>query len=514
MMDRVYVDKLVLGPPGTGKTTTLLEIVDSRLSAGVPPERIAFLSFTRKAAEEARDRACVKFNFDKDQLPFFRTIHSLAYRILGVTTADLFSRDHARALGSALGINLSYIQTGYSEGTAVPVGGDYGSILLSLHSLSQVCMIPLYEAWQKFSDGLIPFNKLQHFSESYSEYKTSRNLLDFNDMLQNLSKLEDTRHFPVFDTLIVDEAQDLTRLQWAAFKKIAGKAATTIAAGDDDQSIYEWSGADLETFLNIEAMDTQVLNVSHRLNRGVYTRANKILENIHNRYPKPFNPSSEEEGTALNVVSIEELDLLDIEQRWLLLVRNKCFMEDVVNHCHMLSVPYTVVGGNSPINSVALQAIRDWESLRAGKKVTAAAVKSIYSLMRVGDQVARGHKFLPNTEDGDLLTMNELVMYHGLKTREPWFNALVRMGSSDIEYYRLLLKRKERLASRITISTIHGAKGGEEDNVAVFLDQAYRTNKAAQDNPDAEHRVFYVGFTRAKKRLFVVSAKSRCSYSA
>ena len=54
----------VFGPPGTGKTTTLLNRVDEELAKGTPPEKVAFLAFTRKAAYEARDRAAVRFNLD------------------------------------------------------------------------------------------------------------------------------------------------------------------------------------------------------------------------------------------------------------------------------------------------------------------------------------------------------------------------------------------------------------------------------------------------------------------
>ncbi len=58
---------IILGPPGTGKTENLLRIVDRELKNGTPPDRIAFVSFTTKATEEARDRATKKFNLtDKD----------------------------------------------------------------------------------------------------------------------------------------------------------------------------------------------------------------------------------------------------------------------------------------------------------------------------------------------------------------------------------------------------------------------------------------------------------------
>ena len=79
----------IYGPPGTGKTTKLLSIMEEAIADGVSPERIAFLSFTRKAAQEAIDRACIKFNLDEKHFPHFRTLHSLAFRWVGMKTEDV-----------------------------------------------------------------------------------------------------------------------------------------------------------------------------------------------------------------------------------------------------------------------------------------------------------------------------------------------------------------------------------------------------------------------------------------
>ena len=66
--------QIILGPPGTGKTTTLLRIVEDALSRGISPERIAYLAFTRQAANEAKERAMIQFGFDEARFPF--SVHS------------------------------------------------------------------------------------------------------------------------------------------------------------------------------------------------------------------------------------------------------------------------------------------------------------------------------------------------------------------------------------------------------------------------------------------------------
>ena len=74
---------IVLGPPGTGKTTTLLNKVDDYLKH-TDPDKVGYFAFTQKAAYEARERAVKKFNLEEDDLPYFRTLHSLAFRRLGI----------------------------------------------------------------------------------------------------------------------------------------------------------------------------------------------------------------------------------------------------------------------------------------------------------------------------------------------------------------------------------------------------------------------------------------------
>ena len=96
---------IVLGPPGTGKTTTLLNKVDDYLKE-TDPDKVGYFAFTQKAAYEARDRAIKKFNLTEDDLPYFRTLHSLAFRKLGLKKENVMQRRHYVDLGKKLGLKV------------------------------------------------------------------------------------------------------------------------------------------------------------------------------------------------------------------------------------------------------------------------------------------------------------------------------------------------------------------------------------------------------------------------
>ncbi len=96
----------IFGPPGTGKTTKLLNMVDQALSNGVNPQDIAFLAFTRKAAAEAKERAAKRFDLDPDtDLFYFRTLHSLTYKMLNLKEKDLMRGHSSKSSANALGFS-------------------------------------------------------------------------------------------------------------------------------------------------------------------------------------------------------------------------------------------------------------------------------------------------------------------------------------------------------------------------------------------------------------------------
>ena len=99
---------IIFGPPGTGKTTHLLRIVEKELKQNkVPPNRIAYLAFKNQAADEALSRAISQLNYSIKDFMNFRTLHSLAYRELHLREENIMSDEDYRNLSNKLQIKLS-----------------------------------------------------------------------------------------------------------------------------------------------------------------------------------------------------------------------------------------------------------------------------------------------------------------------------------------------------------------------------------------------------------------------
>jgi superfamily I DNA/RNA helicase len=96
----------------------------------------------------------------------------------------------------------------------------------------------------------------------------------------------------------------------------------------------------------------------------------------------------------------------------------------------------------------------------------------------------------------------------------PWFEALVGLPGDRRDYYLACLRRGEKLTKdpRIHINTIHGVKGQEAANVLLMSDMSGRTATSYRLNADNEHRVFYVGITRAEQALHIVMPQSDQAY--
>jgi DNA helicase-2/ATP-dependent DNA helicase PcrA len=494
--------ELILGPPGTGKTTTLLNAVSEQLAKGVPPESIGFVAFTRKASNEAKDRAISQFNLADDRLPYFRTLHSLCFRLLGLDYNQLMKTKDYHNVADLLGLEI-HIRSSWEDHTSV-WGSSEGDRLFFLEQLTRMRMCELRETFERELQYDVSFDSLKLVSRCLKEYKAAKDLADYNDLL---SIFIERGQAPSLRLLIVDEAQDLSALQWKVVEKLAASSDTVMIAGDDDQAIFRWAGADIEQFINLPTPHVRTLNQSYRVPSSIGLFAQAQIERVTQRRPKVWRPRNEEGYLAHDT----DLDYVNFNHdgTWLILARNQYLLQPIQAKCINEGLPYEssvdcLIAGSTG------KAIRAWNRLLDGSRCSVAEALSVYDLMYAKEGYNYGSRAqLAKLEADKTVNLSELVSSYGLKTTQPWHKSLTRMSPIEANYFRVLeLNGKLDVKPNIKLSTIHGAKGGEADHVLLVTDMAGTVYESLHSSSDDEHRVWYVALTRAKKSLGLLKPKT------
>ena len=488
---------VVLGPPGTGKTTYLLNKVEEFLDAGIQPEKLGYVAFTKRAANEALTRAVDKFGYEPKELTYFRTLHSLCYHWLGLTRSDVMARSNLREFSRAIGerINSAW------DGENLMSLKSKGDTMLFLENMARNKCVGVREQWNG-ADSNISWLHFDWFVKNYSNYKQTNFLTDYTDMLE---RFLETKGTPNLEVLIVDEAQDLSALQWRCIEKLAENVKHVYVAGDDDQAIYRWAGADVDYFINLKGKNTY-LNQSYRVPRKVHDIALGVVKRIGNRKEKVWQPKIEE-GSVNYHNSFEHVDISNGD--WLFLARNNYLLNAVEEHLKINGRVYQK-GNKLSVSENLITAIKDWETLRKGASIEAGRIRKVYRYMKVGKGVKRGYKTLKTVRDDLNLNLKQLKTDHGLLVDCIWHECFDLIGNTQREYVISCLRHGEKLlSSKIRLNTIHAAKGGECENVILLTDLANRTWEELYRDPDNECRAFYVGITRTMNNLHIIRGKTR-----
>lgn len=497
--------KKIFGPPGTGKTHALLDIVERMIRAGVKVERIAYITFTTRAQKEAIGRAQKLLNRPINELPYFRTLHSIAYRQLQINRSQLLT-DTKLLEPLAKALHLEFKGSSPSpEGRYDFISADDGDALLAFDHYRRHTGLSIEKAWFRWaleSDANI--FRVRQFVSEYERFKRNDGLLDFTDLLNAELKPLDV------DVVIVDEAQDLSELQWKALRRLAARAKRLYVAGDDDQAIYNWAGASADAFLSLKADATEVLGQSYRVPPEIQRLANEIVSPIRNRQSKQWKPR-ESKGIVNRSNDVENLlaKLSGTDEDTLILYRNHHFGKNVEKLLRTVGAPYTYADvDHVPYVRKWIPAIIAWQRLWSGKSINTASVRAIASAITARNGITTdAKKLLEGVVTEGEWTLEQL-REAGVSATGPWYEALTKIPSYDVQYVRSILRHHGNdgllKTPNIRISTIHAAKGAEAKHVVLMLDMTQKVTKSLWDNPDDERRVWYVGVTRAKERITLV----------
>jgi DNA helicase-2/ATP-dependent DNA helicase PcrA len=284
---------------------------------------------------------------------------------------------------------------------------------------------------------------------------------------------------------------------------LSDRSDRMFVAGDDDQGIYRWAGADINHFVELPG-GSDVLSQSYRIPRSVHTVADSVVQRIRSRQKKIWLPRHEE-GSVERTYDASTVSFGDDE--WLVLAQANYMLDDLAARLTS-SGHYFERKGSPSLKKTVRNAISSWNHLQQspGHEISLKEAVNLYDHMSSGDgRLKRGaKKMLGGADEQDLFTLTVLRQHFGLETQDDtWDMALDRIGDEDRAYATALLNRGINIFEkpRLKLSTIHGAKGGEADNVLLFMDLTGKALKEMEKNPDDAHRVLYVGVTRAKQNL-------------
>jgi len=544
---------VILAGAGSGKTRVLihkvLNLVRNHL---VSPQEIVMITFTNKAAREMKDRI-IRAAEEQPPLGYVGTFHSFCCMIL-------------RRDGEHIDIPRTF--TIYDDGDQQQLlkaiikkqGIKYSPRYFSakISDAKNQLITP-----QRFLN-IFSYYKAAEAAEVYHQYEKSlrqNNALDFDDLIMKVVELF-VKHPEVLDKyhnryhyFLVDEFQDTNVAQYVLTRKLAERDKNITVVGDFSQSIYSWRGADirnLEKFTE-DFSDAVTINLeqNYRSTQNILNFAYEVIsENETHPILRLFTKADDgheityhqgdnEEAEAVYIVNmIEQLASESIYPEMAILYRTNAqsrIIEEVFLH---YGIPYTLVGGTRfyerkeikdvlsylrlfihPADSVALQRVQ-----KIGKR-RFAKFKSLYeSLNESVEDIPTAELMEKTFEATEYLGLydpdieedySRLENIKELKSVALSFPNIVefleQVALVETEYFEGEKGGKSK--DGVRLMTLHQAKGLEFDHVFITgLEEGILPHSRSIDDIhqlEEERRLFYVGITRARKRLFLTYAKRR-----
>ena len=306
---------MVLAGPGSGKTTVITHRVKALIEeASVPPSNILVVTFTKASASEMKQRF-LKLTGEASTSVSFGTFHAVFFTILkhayGFDGSSVLTDQKRREIFDSLIGQL---------GIDVDDEGEFFDSMAGEISLVKSEMMDVADYYST-ACGADVFRK---FYKAYDAQLRRQRLIDFDDMMLYTYELFSERPDILkawrqkFKYILIDEFQDVSRLQYAIVRLLAAPLNNLFIVGDDDQSIYNFRGARPEIMLNFpkDYLDTKtvMLDINYRCSPCIVAAAGRVIRNNKVRYEKKIRAASQAESAPVQVKAFktprEENDFL------------------------------------------------------------------------------------------------------------------------------------------------------------------------------------------------------------
>jgi superfamily I DNA/RNA helicase/RecB family exonuclease len=300
VVDHTAGPLLVLAGPGTGKTTTLVEAIVRRIDEGTHPDRVLALTFSRKAAEQLRDRVTARVGRTMSA-SIGSTFHSYAYGLIRrYAPAQLYVGPLRLLSAPEQDVVLRELLQDHPESVRWP---DSLRLALGTRGFAGEVHAVLSRAREKGLDGdalrrlgeehdLPEFVAAGAFLEQYLDILDSRSAVDYADLIRRAT-IEAWTHRDELRAelshVFVDEYQDTDSGQVALLRALAGDGRNLVAVGDPHQSIYAFRGAEVRGILDFPAVfphadgrpaEVAALTTTRRFGPRLLTAAQRVAGRI------------------------------------------------------------------------------------------------------------------------------------------------------------------------------------------------------------------------------------------
>jgi len=536
----------IAGPPGTGKTTKLVEIYYNHLIDKYSPADIIVISHTNTAANHIRDKIysdeSIQEYQEKTGNEIFRLIKQSKETLKeNVSTIHKFCKD--RVIGDSFLIEDYEILINIHElFNKYTFGKNFQSVdlLFKKHPFFKFMsmardngknFLDYYRSltYKEKEEYKYEPEELIDLEKKYTTFKNnekindrSRSILDFQDMVQKFSDNEQTSEEVCADikVLIVDEAQDSSVIQRKAERVMSKNVEYFYKAGDPDQSIFEFAGADPDSFHKEFARPEIELEQGHRCPRLVNEYCKDIIKPIwqHYNYSRVWKPR-EENGVVVEGEIFEMSDLAQdpfaSELRNRILNTSEDFVftyrgnepTNMISYLKELGMPIKVPK-NAKLKfkypTVEINNHRAFLSLSRRENVSLAKIRSM--LKSVDTQYLASDKNIEDEDRGSYdkkwLVENKYLVPGVMDTDD--FQLINKINSIiEKNYIRKIVNNNRDLDNkRIFLENIHTIKGKEFDNVV--LDMTL-TN---EEEDFVKRRMAFVACSRAKKTLWTIKSRT------